>query len=195
MLMGLCATEAATFDTALTWATPYVTANAPRLPHWIDPSQPGSQFDMAAGIRAVVMAEAPVHISVLHQRLRDAWDIGRIGARIRDNIDAAIRVAGVLRDVEFITLTSAPLATVRTPTEACRRDVEQVHDRELALALVNLIHDAGGINHNELSTRVARLYGRTRRGPDITTRLQALISGLVANGTLTGNADNITAAS
>jgi hypothetical protein len=191
----LIQTEAADFDEALTWATPYVSANVPRLPYWIDPSQPGSQFDMAAGIRAVVTAEAPVHISVLDQRLRDAWDIGRIGARIRDNIDAAIRVAGVLRDGEFITVTSAPLATVRTPIEACRRDVEQVHDRELSLALVNLVHDAGGINHDELSTRVARIYGWTRRGPDIASRMQALITGLLANGTLTGNADNITAAS
>jgi hypothetical protein len=55
--------------------------------------------------------------------------------------------------------------------------------------------DAGGINHDELTARVARLYGWTRRGPDITTRMQTLISGLLANGTLTGNADNLTAAS
>ena len=102
-------TEAATFDQAPAWATPYVTAKVPRLPHWIDPSQPGSHIGMTEGIRAVVMTEAPVHTAVLQQRLRDAWDIGRIGTRIRDNIDAAIRVAGVLRDGEFLTLTGALL--------------------------------------------------------------------------------------
>ena len=149
---------------------------------------------MAAGIRAVVTTEAPVHIAVLHQRLREAWDIGRIGTRIRDNIDAAIRVAGVLRDGEFVTLTSAPLATVRTPTEASRRDVEHVHDHELTLALVNLVHDAGGIHYDELTTKVARLYGWTRRGPDITTRMQTLISRLLANGTLAGDDQTVTAA-
>jgi hypothetical protein len=186
-------TEAATFDQVPPWATPYITAQVARLPHWIEPSQPGSYTSMVAGIRDVVMTEAPVHIAILQQRLRNAWDIGRIGARIRDNIDAAIRVAGVLRDGEFLTLTSAPLATVRTPTDACRREVEHVHDHELALALANLVRDAGGITADELTTRVARLYGWTRRGPEISTRLHALVARLVDNGTLTGNEHNLTA--
>ena len=188
-------TEAATFDQAPPWATPYVVAQVPRLPHWIDPSEPGSYTGMAAGIRAVVMTEAPVHTAVLQQRLRDAWDIGHIGIRIRENIDAAIRVAGVLRDGEFLTLTGAPPATVRTPTDACRRDVGHVHDHELSLALANLVRDAGGITHDELTTRVARLYGWTRRGPDITTRLHTLITRLLTDGTLTGNEHNLTAPS
>ena len=170
-----------------------MTAGVPRLPYWIDPSQPGSAFDMAPGIQAVVLTEQPVHIAVLHQRLRDAWNIGRIGSRIRENIDTAITVARVLRDGNFLTLTRPPLVTVRTPTESCRRDVEQVHDRELALALVNLVRDAGGITCDELSTRIARLYGWTRRGPDITTRMDTVISALLAAGTLTGNPDNLKA--
>jgi hypothetical protein len=185
-------TKAATFDQNPVWATPYVTAQIPGLPHWIDPSQPGNGTSMAAGIRTVVMTEAPVHIAVLQQRLRDAWDIGRIGSRIRDNIDAAIRVAGILRDGEFLTLTGAPLATVRMPTDACRCEVEHVHDHELALALANLVRDVGGITHDELTVRVARLYGWTRRGPDISTRLHMLIARLLANGTLTGNEHNLT---
>jgi len=149
---------------------------------------------MAAGIRAVVMIEAPVHIAVLQQRLRGAWDIGRIGARIRENFDGAIRVAGVLRDGEFLTLTGAAVATVRTPTDACRREVEHVHDQELSLALANLVRDAGGITHDELMVGAARLYGWTRCGPDITARLHTLITRLLADGTLIGNAYNLTAA-
>jgi very-short-patch-repair endonuclease len=186
-------TEAAAFDQVPAWATPYVTADVPRLPHWIDPSQPGSAFDMAPRIEVVVLTEQPVHIAVLRQRLRDAWNIGRIGSRIRENIDTAITVARVLRDGDFLTLSRPPLVTVRTPTEACRRDVEQVHDRELTLALVNLVRDAGGITGDELSTRIARLYGWTRRGPDITARMDTLISALLATGTLTGNPDNLKA--
>jgi len=188
-------TEAATFDQAPAWATPYITAQIPRLPHWIDPSEPGSHTSMVTGIRTIVMTEGPVHIAVLQQRLRNAWDIGHIGARIRDNIDGAIRIASVLRDGEFLTLTSTPIAVVRTPTDACRREVKHVHDHELALALANLVRDAGGITHDELTTRVARLYGWTRRGPDISTRLHALIARLTANGTLTGNEHNLTAPS
>jgi len=185
--------EVATFDQVPAWATPYVTTQVPPLPPWIDPSQPGSHSGMVTGIRSVVTTESPVHVAVLHQRLRDAWDIGHIGARIRNNIDAAIRVAGVLRDGEFLTITGAQLATVRTPTDECHRDVKHIHDRELTLALVNLVRDTGGINHDELTTQTARLYGWTRRGPDITTRLHSLIGKLLTDGALTGDQHNLTA--
>jgi hypothetical protein len=185
-------TETATFDLAPIWTTPYITADVPRLPQWIDPSAPGSYTGMEAGIRSVVMTEAPIHTAVLLQRLRNAWDIGHVGGRIRANIDAAIARIGVLRDGEFLNLTCAPVATVRTPTDACRREVKHVHDHELMLALTNLVRDAGGITHGELTTRAARLYGWTRRGPDISTRLDALIATLIGNGALTGKEDNLT---
>ena len=187
-------TETATFDLTPTWATPYVTADVPPLPQWIDPSDRSSYVSMAAGIRSVVMTEAPVHTAVLLQRLRHAWDIGHVGGRIRANIDAALAGAGVLRDGEFLILTSASVTTVRTPTDACRRDVKYVHDDELMLALTNLVRDVGGITHGELTTRAARLYGWTRRGPDISTRLDALIARLIGNGTLTSNDDHFTMA-
>jgi hypothetical protein len=184
--------ETAIFDQAPPWAVPYITAQVPSLPHWIDPSEPGSDISMIPGIRTVIMTEAPVHTAVLQQRLRDAWDIGRIRARIRDNIDGATRHMGVIRDGDFLTLTSASPSTVRTPTDACHRTVEQVHDHELNLALANFVRDAGGISHDELTSCVARLYGWARRGPDITARLHALIAQLLAHGTLSGNEHNLT---
>jgi hypothetical protein len=68
-----------------------------------------------------------------------------------------------------------------------------VHDYELAKALTWLTRDAGGISQDERSTRVARLYGWSRRGPDITTRLLGLIAKLLDEGLLTGTKDNLTA--
>jgi len=179
------------------WAVPYVTATVPPLPHWIDPADPGSQFTMTDGVRAVVSTEAPVHVSVVHKRLRDAWNIGPSGptaTRIRDNIDAAIGLAGVIREGEFITLADAPRPLVRTPVPACERTIEQVHDRELALALVNLVRDAAGISRSELTTRVAHLYGWTGHEPDITGRMGAIIFELRHNGTLAGDQHTVPAA-
>jgi len=188
------ATEAATFAAVPAWATPYVTAEVPALPHWIDPGQPGSAYRMVPGVQAVVAAEEPVHLAVLHQRLRGAWDIGRVSPPIRENIDTAIQVAGVLRDGDFLRRTDPPPVTVRTPTEACRRDVEHVPGQELSLALVSQVRDTGGITRDELTASVARLYGWTRRGPDIIARLHGLIDRLLADGTLAGHADNLTPA-
>ena len=71
----LIQTQAAAFDQTPPWACPYITARLPRLPHSVDPSEPGSHTSMIDGIRTVVITEAPVHTAVLQQRLRDAWDI------------------------------------------------------------------------------------------------------------------------
>ena len=185
-------TVPATFDQIPAWATPYVTAAVPRLPSWVDPSEPGSHYHMIPAIRAIVAAEGPVHMAVLQERLRDAWNIGRIGSRIRANIDAAIRDANVLRDGDFLTPSDAMSTKVRTPTQSCRRDIAEVHDDELAFALIRLVDDAGGVSQDDLATRVARLYGWTRRGPDITARMQALITDLRASGALSGGDDNLT---
>ena len=184
-------TETAVFDAVPDWAVPYVTATVPSLPHWVDPADPGSQFTMMDGIRAVVDAEAPVHVGLVHQRLRSAWNIGRIGTHIRDNIDAAVRLAGVIRDGEFLTLADAPPPAVRTPTQTCERTAEQVHDHELALALVGLVCDARSISQDELTTRVARLYGWTQSTPDITSRVEALITDLRRDGTLADDGQSL----
>ena len=76
---------------------------------------------------------------------------------------------------------------VRTPTRACTRSVEQVHNQELALALISLVHDARSISQDELTTRIARLYGWNRRGSDITSRMDILISVLRRNGIFEGD--------
>jgi hypothetical protein len=177
----------ASFDAVPSWAVPYVTATVPPLPHWVDPADPGSQFTMTDGVRAVVSTEAPVHVSIVHERLRDAWDIGPNGTGISDNIDAAIGLADVIRDGEFVTLADAPHPVVRTPVPGCERTIEQVHDRELALALVNVVRDAAGISRSELTTRVVHLYGWTGHEPDIAGRMGAIISELRRNGTLAGD--------
>jgi hypothetical protein len=188
----LIETEPATFDAVPGWTVPYETAAVPHLPYWVDLADPGSRFTMNTAIHAVVNTEAPIHTSLLHQRLRDAWHIGRIGSRIRENIDAAIMLAGVIRDGDFLTLPDAPHPAVRTPTQACERTIEQVHDQELAQALTNLVRDAHSISQDELTTRTARIYGWTRRGPDITNRMASLINALLAKSILTGAPDNLT---
>lgn len=76
---------------------------------------------------------------------------------------------------------------VRGPIDTCSRSVDQVHDDELTLALTNLARDTGGLGRDELSANVAKLYGWTRRGSDISRRLDLLIDRLIANGVLVSN--------
>src|SRR5262249_47662483 len=185
--------EAASFGDVPGWATPYVTAAVPALPPWVDPAARGGQFPMTAGTRAAVPPEAPAHLGVVYERLRTAWHIGRIGTRIRDNIDAAVRLADVIPEGEFLPLPDAPRPAVRTPVPACERTVDQVHDDELALALVSFVRDAGGISRSELTARIARLYGWAGRAPDLPSGMGELISGLRRSGVLAGDEQAVTA--
>ena len=98
---------------------------------------------MTDGIRAVVATEAPVHLGVVYERSAPPGTSGGSGPVSRDNIDAAVGLADVIREGEFLTLADAPRPAVRTPVPACERTVDQVHDDELALALVSFVRDAG----------------------------------------------------
>ncbi len=187
-------TATATFDDIPPWTKPYVIATVSPLPSWIDLGEPGSRFHMTDAIRVIAETEGPVHISVLHERLRDAWNIGRIGPRIRANVDAAIRLAEVIRHDDFLT-GPGPLPTiVRTPVRGCQRQITQIHDRELEEAAVRLARDASSISQDDLTTAVARIFGWTRRGTDISQRMTTLIRWLLNNGTLTGDEYSLTAA-
>jgi hypothetical protein len=169
------------------WTVPYRTAAVTPLRRWVDPSDPASRFDMATGITEIAAAEGPVHIDVILQRLRDAWDIGRVGSKIRANIEAAIRLAHVVRDGDFVDVAGRPVASVRVPGEGVQRQVENVADSELDLAITNLVKSAGTVNQDDLMTAVARLYGWNRLGSGITARLSMTINRLLAHGTLIGD--------
>jgi hypothetical protein len=177
-------TEPASLPQVPGWAQPYEVAMADPLPYWIDPSSPNSRFDMCQGIEQVAAMEGPVHLDVLLQRLRDSWNIGRVGPRIRANIEAAIGLADVVREGEFVTVPGRDGAVVRTPVPACARTVEQIADTELTAALLQLVQASAGLTHDELTAAIARLYGWNRRGPDISARLNRLVGGLVADGKL-----------
>jgi Protein of unknown function (DUF3320) len=142
---------------------------------------------MRKAVQAVVAIEGPVHIDVVQQRFRAAWHIGQFGSHIRARLDSAIRMSGVVRDGEFLHAFDRGDVRVRTPSEDCRRAVEQVHASELELAIVNLMRDTGGITSDDATMHVARLCGWKRTGSEIRSRLGTMFERLVANGALDRN--------
>jgi very-short-patch-repair endonuclease len=184
-------TKEAIYDETPAWVTAYKVALVTKLPSWVDPSGLGNGHFMDGAIKAVVAAEGPVHMDILNKRLREAWDIGRIGRNIRLNIDVAILKARVRRDGDFL-LDPEAAVYVRAPTDLCQRSVSQVHGSELDLALIQIARDAGGIGEEDLTVRTARIYGWERRGPDITAALRERIASLLDRGLFTGTPDNLT---
>ncbi|WP_281433772.1 DUF3320 domain-containing protein [Kocuria flava] len=174
------------------WSTEYVLADVGQRPRWADPAAKESRSDLASAVQKIAEAEGPVHIDLIHHRLRSAWGIGRIGYRVRDNIDAAIELAEVVRDGAFVDLPNRPVDRVRVPANGTARKVEQIHDDELRLACVMMLRDAGAVPREELITALARLFGWYRTGVDISRRLAHVVAELVQDGEVTEDGEQVT---
>lgn len=167
------------------WVKPYNTATIPPLPRWTDPSDPGARWDMVKSIEILAREEGPVHIDVVHLRLREAWDIGRIGTRIKTNIQGAIRQANVVFEDDFLDMPVRMDTPVRVPANGNgHRTAAQVPDGEIRNALANLLKDAGTVSEDDLHRAAAKVFGWNRRGQDITARLNGVLREMRRNGTV-----------
>ena len=141
------------------------------LPKHIRASDTQALSYMRRLIEEVVAFEGPVHVSILELRLRDAWKIGRIGAAIREIWQKSLKTASVETREEFFYGLPDQQARVRVSGEQ-ERSVNQVAIEELAQAMDQLVVDALAISAAELFTAIARIYGWTRTGSEIQSRLE-----------------------
>ncbi|WP_250031453.1 DUF3320 domain-containing protein [Paractinoplanes maris] len=167
------------------WNRPYEKAHLDPLPAWVSVLE----HDMAPALERLVTVEGPVHLAVVHQRLRDAWHIGRVGTQIKAAIASAIRRAPVSWDGTFLAIPGRPVTVARGPGDGVSRSVDRIADDELGFALVSLVTDGGTVAEPDLKTAAARVFGWARRGPDIDARLTAVLAGLVDAGQLARSAD------
>ncbi|SDC03360.1 Protein of unknown function [Raineyella antarctica] len=143
--------------------------NAPRLRRFVE---------------EVAAVEAPLHIDVLCQRVRDHSTIERISARVKETILKAVEVADVSFDGAFLRTTNAGPVAVRRSTDDVNRKVEQVADEELRRAVELLIGHAIGISREDLVTQAARIFGWRRVGAGIRNRVEAAIDELLKEGAI-----------
>ncbi|MEV4952462.1 DUF3320 domain-containing protein [Paenarthrobacter nitroguajacolicus] len=183
-------TEQADTSAFPTWTTPYRLAPTRALPRWVDPGESGSHLHMVEAIQTLVEHEAPLHLDVAYERLRDWWNIGRIGANIRSNILHAVQRAQVVRDGDFLMVPGGDVMSVRTPAGKVSRKVEQVHLEELAVAAVHTIRDVGAITRSEVVQGVARVFGWTRTGSSVERRINEAIDRLVSSGEIVGTGED-----
>jgi len=176
------------------WAVDYVEAKKVKLPYWVEPAEPGNYLHLVEPLKAIAHAEGPVHLDTVSERIRDWWGIGRVTARLRDNLDRAIAKAGLARDGDFIDVRNREVSMVRSREH--NRKPEHVHVDEFALAAQMLVRDVGGASRAEVVVAIARQFGWGRTGSVVTDRVNAAIDCAVARGQLIANGDMlVTAAS
>ncbi|WP_430790064.1 DUF3320 domain-containing protein [Actinoplanes sp. G11-F43] len=181
------------------WTHPYRKAKLNPLPTGSGPADPESRTRLAESIRKIAAVEGPVHISVVLQRMRDAWQISRITKPVRAAIDAEIEAQAAKSRVtwadDFLGDPGQIVPAVRTRADGVSRKADQIADAELRVALEHLVQDAGAIEVDGLLAATAKVFGwAARRSPELDDRLTGLVADLVDEGRLDRRDDGLSAA-
>jgi hypothetical protein len=186
-------TEDVDLDAPPSWTVPYrrTTASAAPTPYAL--SEVESRGALQSYLAVMLSDEAPIHRDLLFQRVRDAFGVGRVGVRIRDNIEfVASRMivngqAVTVDDAGFYRL-GGPAATkeVRSPSdEATIRTVAQTPPEELDLAVTLCVRDAVTADDDAVLVAVRQVFGWRRAGSDIQSAVLASIERCVRDSTVT----------
>ena len=166
------------------WLVPYKTAEREHFPLGIELGETANAHRIVPFVQRVVEAESPVHFEVLSTRLRETAGIGRVGHRIRATLQRAVQLADVEVDGDFLMFGTTPLSEVRTSSPFQARSIDQVHSRELELAVHCVVRDAAGASRPDVVEAVSRALGWNRTSVAIAAVIAGAIDRLVAAGDL-----------
>lgn len=172
------------------WAVDYVRCTAQAPTNVFSLSDVESRPALQKYLVKVLRDEAPVHRDVVYQRVRDAFHVGRIGARIKENIEfvaARVTVEGRAASVDpdgFYRL--GPLRSVRSPaSDDDVRTAGQTPPEEMDLAVAQLVRDGVTVEEEGLVHAVRQLFGWRRAGADIQTAVAASVDRCLATQVIT----------
>lgn len=157
--------------------------------------EPEARNEFRRLVESVVIQEGPVHRDRVLRLVREAWGVGRAGARIAtafDGILLSLKAKGIRQDRSgFLWTSDDELLNVRVPTddEDSNRRVSEVPREELVLAVERFIADAQPIAKGDIVEHVARIFGWRRVGPEIRDKIEKAIAALQRKGSVTRSAD------
>ncbi len=175
---------------ASSWSVPYEVAQLEPAESWIELHEPSARPHLQRMLRQVVEVEGPVTERLALDRIRRTWGLRRAGGRVQEAFDQAVRqlVARTVveRDADALRSPGSTLDAVRVPgdDDESKRGAEDVPLVELALALTRAARQLGGGEVDDVTMRVAKLFGWTRRGGAIQERLDAALRLAVDRGEL-----------
>jgi REase_MTES_1575/Protein of unknown function (DUF3320)/AAA domain len=180
------------FNAPPEWATPYEVAS-PTPPYYaFEMHDRSGRPDLRRMMQEVLAVEAPVHEERVLRVVREAWGVARAGHRIKaafDEVGDELESRGrLVKDEGIWWRGDQDTFFIRTPTEdpSTLRPVAHVPAEELRAAAYRLTRDAGAITPDDLRIAVARFFGWSRNGTDITAAIDAAIDDLVDDGRVSG---------
>lgn len=141
-------------------------------------------------ISEVVKQEGPVHTEVVMRRILSGAGVSRLGSRIRDALEGAIRHAVRQNQVEkqgdFLRDPSQGKVPVRdrSDLDGPARDIERVPPSEIKEAAEEITEVSFGIGKEELIQEVGRRLGFKRIGTNIQDRIEDVIDAMIGRNAL-----------
>lgn len=145
---------------------------------------------LADEIVRVVLAEEPIHIELVLERLKELHGVARAGRNIRANfdraLDRALQSGSILLDKHnFVRGKLGTLACFRVPTSAAdTRAIEHIAFEEVRLAALHLVESQFGLPRDALVRETAGLLGFGRASVDIFDRIADVTDTLIEQGEL-----------
>jgi hypothetical protein len=163
----------------------------------MDLTDAGALSALTRLVQEILKAEAPMHIEVLNSRVRDAWQKGRSGKVIQDQIAIAVaalkRKKSVATDGPFVDLANRTTLLSRRPGAEQPRKAKHVPTAERHVALTGLVAEVPGISTEELVREAARFFGWGRVGSDIRAALVHDVRDLITSGAIAESAAGLIA--
>lgn len=148
-----------------------------------------SSFESA--IRSIVAAEGPVHFSIMLERIRAIFAIGRVGSRQRADIDLAVEqlrrrgeiMVTMSEDECFLCIQGSPIIARRSVDDD-QRAFKNIDPREIEAGLRLILSEVQSATEEELVREAARQFGFLRISAEIEQRLKKTIKGMTKKGAL-----------
>ena len=175
------------------WTAPYHTCHLSAPKPWgYEFHEPGSVPSHAEGLAQLVAAEGPLHVEIASHRLKDHWGLQRLGPRMQATVNQALRAAekagALVRRGDFLWPPDPAFKlSVRIPVPAdplTFRKLEHIPPEEIELAMVRLVHDGSGVEHDALLSETARVFGVKSLGSSVRRTLTAVLEDAVKRGAL-----------
>lgn len=164
-----------------------IRPTALRVPEFHDAQNSGRLVDY---LGRLVRYEGPIHKEVAGRRLIEAYDISRMGSRIDEAVQAAIREGVAARtfreDEDFLyppTMKRVEKVRAPNPTDPrSRRKIEHISIDEIHLAITLVLRRAHSMNRERLKSRLADIFGFSRTGNNISERIELALRFGVEEG-------------
>ena len=154
-------------------------------------------IDTHRHIIEIVRVEGPVHVDAVARRIADAAGISRIGARIRRNLEWAIKDASssnsIVRKGEFLWLPdmNRPIVRDRSAVPQAKK-IELISPEEIAEAIKMIVERSYEIDKADAAPEAGRILGFRRVSRDTRAKIDSVIEGLIGDGTLHDDAGHLT---